>query len=81
MAGSDLILPKHLPRNLGEEAINEVADRVAKKPWPPEYETFVASSSVEVGTKVVFIYTRKHARQCRADLSSVAGPVTNLTGR
>jgi len=73
MAGSGLILPKHLPRNLGEEAINEVADRVAKKPWPPEYETFVGSSSMEVGTKVVFIYTRKHARQCRADYHLLLG--------
>jgi hypothetical protein len=31
MAGSGRILPKHLPRKLGEEAIIEVADRVAKK--------------------------------------------------
>lgn len=31
MAGSGRILPKHLPRKLGEEVIIEVADRVAKK--------------------------------------------------
>jgi hypothetical protein len=31
MAGSGRTLPKHLPIKLGEEAIIEVADRVAKK--------------------------------------------------
>jgi hypothetical protein len=73
MAGSSRILSKHLPRKLGEEAIIEVADQVAKKPWPPENGTFVASSSVVVGTKVVLIYTRKHARQCRADYHLLLG--------
>jgi hypothetical protein len=73
MAGSGRTLPKHLPRKMGEEAITEVADRVAKKPWPPEYGTFVGSSSLEVGTKVVFIYTRKRARQCRADFHLLLG--------
>ena len=35
MAGNGRTLPKHLPRKLGEEAIIEVGDRVAKKETLP----------------------------------------------
>jgi hypothetical protein len=63
MAGSGRRVPKHLPKKLGEEAIIEVADRVAKKETLASRIWNIRCTKLSgVGMKVVFIYRCKHGK-------------------